>query len=165
MAEITRVHHAYLDRQVTIKVMHPPPTGDEGFLARFQREARLAASLLHPHIVQIADFDVADGRPQMVREYIAGPTLKQRLRELGRSGEQMGLAEIRRTLDGVGNGLGCAHRWGMIHRDTKSTNILFTEAGEPVLADFGIARMVEGTQLTVSGSPIGTPAHMSPEQG
>jgi len=165
MAEVYRAYHTSLDRQVAIKVMHPPLAGDEGFLTRFQREARLAASLRHSHIVQVYDFDVEDGRPYMVMEYIAGPTLKQRLRELGRSGGHMGLAEIQGILEGIGDGLDYAHRWGMVHRDIKSTNILFTDASEPVLADFGIARMVEGTQLTVSGSLIGTPAYMSPEQG
>jgi len=165
MAAVYRAHHLVLGRQVAIKVIHPFLASDERFQARFLREARLAASLRHPSIVQIYDFDVQDDISYIVMEYIPGSTLKERLQKLRQCGNQMDLAEVQRIVSAVAAGLDYAHARGMIHRDVKPANILFTDAGEAVLADLGIARFLDATQLTATGSPTGTPAYLSPEQG
>jgi serine/threonine-protein kinase len=165
MAEVYEGFDADLERAVAIKVLLPTTSGEPGFEERFRREARLVASLRHPHIVQVFDFDVVDGKPFMVMEYLKGGSLKERLADLRSRGENVPLAEIARLLDALAGALDYAHGRGAIHRDIKPANILFTEAGEPVIADFGIARLLGDTsQLTASGQIIGTPAYMAPEQ-
>ena len=165
MAEVYEGFDADLDRPVAIKVILPAVGGEPGFEERFRREARLVASLRHPHIVQVFDFAVVDGKPFMVMEYLKGNTLKDRLAELRSRGETMPLAEIARILDALAGALDYAHGRGAIHRDIKPANILFTEQDEPVVADFGIARLLGDVgQLTAPGQIIGSPAYMAPEQ-
>ncbi|HSN76787.1 MAG TPA: tetratricopeptide repeat protein, partial [Anaerolineae bacterium] len=164
-AEVYEGFDSDLDRAVAIKVILPSVSGEPGFEERFRREARLVASLRHPHIVQVFDFDVADGKPFMVMEYLKGDTLKARLAGLRSRGQTMPLPEIARILDALAGALDYAHGRGAIHRDIKPANILFTEQDEPVVVDFGIARLLsEAGQLTVQGQIVGTPAYMAPEQ-
>ncbi len=164
-AEVYEGFDPDLDRAVAIKVILPAVAGEPGFEERFRREARLVASLRHPHIVQVFDFDVADGQPFMVMEYLKGDTLKTRLAGLRSRGQTMPLAEVARILDALSGALDYAHGRGAIHRDIKPANILFTEQDEPVLADFGIARLLSETgQMTAQGQIVGTPAYMAPEQ-
>ena len=105
MAEVYEGFDADLDRPVAIKVILPEVGGEPGFEERFRREARLVASLRHPHIVQVFDFAVVDGKPFMVMEYLKGNTLKDRLAELRGRGETMPLAEIARILDALAGAL------------------------------------------------------------
>lgn len=164
-AEVYEGFDPDLDRAVAIKVILPAVAGEPGFEERFRREARLVASLRHPHIVQVFDFDVADGKPFMVMEYLKGDTLKTRLADLRSRGQTMPLAEIARILDALASALDYAHGRGAIHRDIKPANILFTEQDEPVVVDFGIARLLsDAAQLTAQGQIVGTPAYMAPEQ-
>jgi tetratricopeptide (TPR) repeat protein len=164
-AEVYEGFDPDLDRAVAIKVILPAVAGEPGFEERFRREARLVASLRHPHIVQVFDFDVADDKPFMVMEFLKGGSLKERLAGLRSRGQTMPLVEIASFLDAVAGALDYAHGRGAIHRDIKPANILFTEQGEPVVADFGIARLLNDTgQLTVQGQIVGTPAYMAPEQ-
>ena len=165
MGEVYRAHHTILGREVAIKTIYPHLAEDELFFDRFQREARLAASLRHPNIVQLLDFDVENGIPYMVMEFIPGPNLKERLGKLNAVGEHMRMPELLSILEGVASALDYAHSKGMVHRDIKSSNILCTNSGDPVLADFGLARLQEGTQVTATGAVMGTPAYLSPEQG
>ncbi len=165
MAEVFLALHPDLERQVAIKVIYPHFAADEGFGQRFRREARLVASLRHPHIVQLFDYDLADGQPYMVMEFLPSGTLKERLAEHRARGEPLPPGEVARLLRPLADALGYAHRKGVIHRDLKPTNILFTERDEPVLVDFGIAKILEDTfQYSVTGGILGTPAYMSPEQ-
>ena len=164
MGEVYRGHHAILGREVAIKTIYPHLAEDQRFVTRFQREASLAASLRHPNIVHIFDFDVENGIPYMVMEFIPGPNLKERLGALNAKKQRMGMPELLSILDGVASALDYAHGKEMVHRDVKSSNILITDAGDPVLVDFGIARMQEATQITVTGAVLGTPAYLSPEQ-
>ena len=158
MASVYQAHHPALDRQVAIKVLWESLADQPGFVERFRREARAASRLRHPNILNVYDFGQANGISYMVTELLPGGTLADRL------GHQLPLLEILRVLRGIGAALDAAHAAGLIHRDVKPSNILFTRDGEPVLADFGIARLVEAEEnLTVQGTLIGTPHYMAPE--
>ncbi len=166
MADVYRAYQASLDRDVAIKILHPYlMVGEEDFVGRFRREARAAAALRHPNIVQVFDFDHEDGLYYMVMECIDGRTLKDRLKELRKQGKVMPLGETLRILEQVGDALDYAHQQGMLHRDIKPSNIMITGRGRAVLTDFGIVRMIGGAHHTMTGSVTGTPAYMSPEQG
>ena len=164
---MSRVYKAYqpgLDRYVAIKVIHEHLTAVEGFLERFEREAAAAARLRHPNIVRVYDFDSQGDLHYMVMELIAGPTLKARIADLQISGETFSLAEAAQVFDALGSALDAAHRASIVHRDLKPANIMFTAEGQVVLTDFGIARILDESHLTTSGTIAGTPAYMSPEQ-
>ncbi|MCP4164390.1 MAG: serine/threonine protein kinase [Chloroflexi bacterium] len=165
MAEVYESVHPELGRRVAIKVMLPHLAETAGFEARFCREAQVVASLRHPHIVQLYDFDIVDGRAFMVMEYLDGGTLSGRLQDARLKEDPLSLGEIARLLDPLGAALEYAHKQGIVHRDIKPGNILFTADDQPVLSDFGIARLLADTaQLTASGGIIGSPSYLSPEQ-
>jgi len=151
-----------LHRPVAIKVLHPFLADDEGFVVRFQREARIIATLRHPNIVQAFDFDYNAELDlyYMVMEYISGPTLKSRLQQ-----ESLPLESIAAIGAAIADALDYAHERGMIHRDVKPANIMFLDDDQPVLTDFGIAKMLNLSGLTASGAMVGTPAYMAPEVG
>lgn len=167
MADVYKAYQPGLDRHVAVKVLHPFLAAESNFLARFRQEAKAVAALRHPNIVQVYDFDHEKGRGvyYMVMELITGPTLKVRLGELAAGGEHAPLGEAIRIAIAVGEALDYAHHRGMVHRDVKPANIMFTMDGEVVLADFGIARMINVKGLTASGAMVGTPAYIAPEQG
>ena len=165
MAEVYAGVHPDLGRKVAIKVILPQFATESTFEARFRREARVVASLRHPHIVQIYDFDVVDGRHFMVMEHLAGGTLKDHLRALGQQKSKMPLPEIAAFVDAMAGALDYAHARSAVHRDIKPPNILFTATQEPVLTDFGIAKLLEDSvRLTATGGVVGSPYYMSPEQ-
>jgi tRNA A-37 threonylcarbamoyl transferase component Bud32 len=165
MAQVYRAYHPQLDRYVAVKVLRSDLVEDEEFLSRFQREARAVAALRHPNIVQVFDFDVYGDIYYMVMELLEGDTLKTRLNDYRARGESMPPGEVVRILLDVLDGLAYAHSEGMIHRDIKPANILLTRRGQAVVADFGIAQILGGTQYTVSGALMGTLNYMAPEQG
>jgi len=164
MAEVYRAYQPSLEREVAIKVMHGYLAEDEDFVGRFKREAKAVATLRHPHIVQVYDFDIEDDTYYMVMEYIGGETLKPRLRRLGAEGKRMPLEEVVRIFCALCDALDYAHAQGRVHRDIKPANIMF-DGERLVLTDFGIASIVGGTRYTATGAMVGTPAYMSPEQG
>jgi len=164
MADVYRAFQPSLERDVAIKVMHSYLAEDEAFIGRFRREAKAVADLHHPHIVQVFDFDVQDDVYYMVMEYIDGETLKKRLERLNAEGRPMPLEEVVRTFSALCDALDYAHEAGRIHRDLKPANIMF-EDDRLVLTDFGLATIVGGSRYTLSGTVIGTPVYMSPEQG
>jgi serine/threonine protein kinase len=165
MAEVYAGIHPDLERRVAIKVILPQFAAENDFEERFRREARVVASLRHPHIVQLYDFDVVDGRHFMVMEHLEGGTLKDHLRSLRQRKSTMPLAEIVHLVEAIASALDYAHARGAIHRDIKPANILFTVAQEAVLTDFGIAKLLEdAARLTATGGVVGSPFYMSPEQ-
>lgn len=168
MARVFKGYDANLERLVAIKIMHDHLTEEPTFKERFEREARLVASLNHPNIVQVYDFDTMeiDGQPvyYMVMPYIPGKSLKGVLDDLAERGERLPQEEVIDVLHHLSDALSYAHARGMVHRDVKPANILFNERGQAVLTDFGIARMVQHSKLTQEGTTTGTPAYMSPEQ-
>ena len=160
MATVFKAYHAGLDRFVAIKVMHPAFKQDPTFLARFQREARVVAKLEHPNIVPIYDYAEHNGNPYLVMKYIEGETLKARL---GRS--PLTREEGLRTVEAVGKALGYAHGRGILHRDIKPSNILLCPDNSIYLADFGLARIAQAGESTLSSEMLlGTPHYISPEQ-
>ena len=160
MATVFKAYHAALDRYVAIKVLHPAFKQDPNFLSRFQREARIVARLEHPHIVPVYDFSEAGGQPYLVMRFIEGETLKARL-----SRGDLTLDEVRRVIKPVAEALTYAHGQGVLHRDIKPSNILLTPDGGVFLADFGLARIAQAGESTLSqDSLLGTPQYISPEQ-
>jgi serine/threonine protein kinase len=168
MAAVYKAWDVNLDRWVAVKVLHTYLSDEEDFKERFEREAKLVANLNHPNIVQVYDFDTVERNGEricyMVMTYVEGQTLRKRMEEYRARGERFSLEEIGAIMRGVCAALAYAHKRGMVHRDVTPGNILFNAEGQPVLADFGIARMVQGTRITRSGTTSGTPIYMSPEQ-
>jgi serine/threonine protein kinase/tetratricopeptide (TPR) repeat protein len=164
-ASVYKAYQARLDRYVAVKVLHPHLVEGEDFLARFEREAKAVATLRHPNIVIVHDFDVEDNIYYMVMEFIDGQSLKEKLLQLNASQTYMPLATIEQIMKCITEALDYAHDRGMLHRDVKPSNVILDTKGEAFLTDFGIARILSNTQFTATGALIGTPAYMSPEQG
>ena len=160
MATVYKAYHAALDRYVALKVLHPAFHEDQTFIARFQREARVVAKLEHPNIVPIYDYSEYENRPYLVMKYIEGDTLKARLNKGPLSSD-----EIERVVNSVGSALAYAHKQGILHRDIKPSNVLIGTDGVMYLADFGLARIAQAGESTLSSDSImGTPQYISPEQ-
>ena len=160
MATVYKAYHPNLERNVAIKVLHPAFGQDRQFLERFQREARVVAKLDHPNIVPVFDYADHNGQSYLVMKFIEGETLKAVLDRQWPDKEQ-----ILSVVQSVGSALSYAHEQGVLHRDVKPSNILLTESGNVYLADFGLARMAEAGQSTLSGDQLlGTPQYISPEQ-
>ena len=148
-----------LHRRLALKVMSPALTHDPAFKDRFMREGQIVAQLNHPNIITIYDIGFVANRYFIAMEYVPGPTLADRIKA------GFSVADSCYVVKQVARALDYAHRQGFIHRDIKPSNILFREGGEAVLADFGIAKAVEGdAKLTKTGFIPGTPSYMSPEQ-
>jgi tRNA A-37 threonylcarbamoyl transferase component Bud32 len=165
MAQVYRAYHAQLNRYAAIKVLRSDLADDEEFLGRFQREARVIASLRHHNIVHVFDFDRQDDIYYLVMELLEGDSLRERLIKYRAEGDRMPLPEVIHIIKDVLAGLGYAHSQGLIHRDIKPANIMLTNRDEAVLTDFGIAQIIGGTQYTISGALMGTLSYMAPEQG
>ena len=165
MAEVYKALQTNLERYVAIKLMHPFLADDQGFAARFEREAKSVAALRHPNIVQVYDFATEADAPYMVMEFIEGATLKTRLESLARHGQPLPLKAALKIVREVGHALAYAHKRNMIHRDVKPANVMVDASGRVILTDFGIAKILTGPSYTASGATIGTPAYMAPEQG
>ena len=160
MADVWRATDTKLARTVAVKVIHASFAQDAQFAERFLREARVVASLEHPNILPVYDFGEEDGIPFLVMPYLAGGTLRDRLRGAP-APFALGAAWIRQLADA----LDAAHAAGVLHRDVKPANVLLGRDDRLFLADFGIAKMVETlTGLTATGVVVGTPVYMAPEQ-
>ena len=161
MATVYRGRHTTLNREVAIKVMHPHLSSSEKNRTRFAREARAIETLRHPNILRI--FDYSGGAADhcfIITEFIEGPTLRELLEEVGAMmPEPAALVtyELCKALE-------VAHAQGIVHRDVKPENVMLTPDGGIKLMDFGIARMLDDAQVTMTGALVGSPAYMSPEQ-
>lgn len=160
MARVYRGRDNLLKRTVAVKVLKDQMTGDAAFVRRFEREAQSAAALSHPHIVNIYDVGEQDGTYFMVMEYVEGKNLKQHIRDKG----PLPAGEAIRITRQIAEALQQAHAAGVIHRDIKPQNILFSSDGKIKVTDFGIAIAADGT-VTVGGDEIiGSVQYISPEQ-
>lgn len=160
MAVVYKAYQPALQRYVAVKVLPPQLGMDPDFVKRFQHEAVAAARLKHPHIVTIHDVGVADGVNYIVMEFIEGEPLSTIIRQ----GGAMQPERVARIVDQVASALDYAHQQGFVHRDIKPSNIMLGAGDHVTLTDFGIAKAMSGTRLTQTGTLIGTPEYMSPEQ-
>jgi serine/threonine protein kinase len=164
MGMVYRGHHRLLQTDVAIKIMS---TRDEAktelHRQRFLREARAAARIRHPNVVQVMDVgDTDDHGIYLIMELVEGPNLSRRLDEHGRMGDQ----ELLPVARGIAEGLAAIHQLGIIHRDLKPDNILIDPLGMPKISDLGLARMIDEADaqgLTATGMVLGTPTYISPE--
>jgi len=165
MAEVYAGIHTHLDRKVAVKVLHSYLLEGGDFVARFKREAKAVANLRHPNIVQVYDFDIQDDLIFMVMEYIDGVNLHTKLVEVGNRGERMPIKLIGSIINDIASALDYAHTKDMLHRDIKPSNIMLDKDDKAYLTDFGIAKLLSDQKFTATGTLVGTPAYMSPEQG
>jgi branched-chain amino acid transport system substrate-binding protein len=160
MGTVYLAHDPLLQRRVAVKVLAPYLVGQPVLIERFLREARAAARLKHPNIVTIYDVGQEGSTYYFVMEYVEGPSLATALAQR----DPMSPGEIVKLLRPLASALDYAHGQGLVHRDVKPGNILLAPGGEPALGDFGIARAAEDARLTTTGTLVGTPEYMSPEQ-
>jgi serine/threonine-protein kinase len=160
MARVYRAKDIVLDRAVAVKVLREQYAADEVFLARFQQEARAAASLAHPNIVSIYDVGSADRHQYIVMELVEGPNLKLVLQQEGAISPGRAIDIILQVLAA----LSFAHSRGLVHRDVKPQNILLTGQNHAKVADFGIAIAAADCQLTEPGVVMGSVHYCAPEQ-
>ncbi len=158
MATIYRAHDERLDRAVAVKIIHAHLADDPDLVARFRIEARHAASLSHPHIVNIFDQGAAD-LPYIVMELVDGPSLRAVLRANGRLEPGQALAIVEPLCAALDH----AHAAGVVHRDIKPENVLVDREGRPKVADFGIARLTAATSHTRTGIIVGSVHYVAPE--
>ncbi len=165
MGEVYKAFHPQLQRYVAIKVLLTSSETDPEFIARFQNEALAVARLRHPNIVQVFDFDIEGDKPYMVMEFVEGETLAQRMTRYHREGKLASTEEIAHLFQQLCSAVDYAHKQGMLHRDIKPANVILNAQGDAILTDFGLAKISGLSGLTASGSVMGTPHYMSPEQG
>jgi len=160
MASVFLATQLSLDREVALKVMSPMLASNSEFASPFLLEGKITAKLQHPNLVTVYDIGTHNGVYYLAAEYIPAGTLKERINEGG-----LLVAEILDIASDIALGLDFAHQKGFVHRDVKPGNVLFRNDGRVVLADFGIAKAMDGSNSsTVAGASIGTPDYMSPEQ-
>ncbi len=163
MGAVYRAHQRNLSREVAFKVLNLAIAANAEDVERFNREAKTAASLEHPHIIPIYDYGSRDGITFLAMRLLQGGSLAERLKQHADIPTSLGeAADLLRQLSGA---LDYAHSRNVIHRDIKSSNVMFDTHGTAYLLDFGIAKVLEGSApLTASGIMMGTPTHMPPEQ-
>lgn len=170
MGAVFKARDVTLQRDVAIKIMHPHLSSQPSFRERFLQEARTAARLDHPGIVQVYDFGQEQGFLFIVMKFIRGANLRQMLQDLKAQGKWIPLDEAVLIVRHVAEAMDYTHRHGVLHRDLKPSNIMIEpEPAEglpyrPVLTDLGLARLMEGQRITRAGTSLGTPTYMSPEQ-
>ncbi len=161
MGTVYRAEHEGLGKTVAVKILGRAGMGSDDAVARFVREARTAAKLDHPNVVQVHDVGSADDFHYIVMQYVEGRNLDAILKDKGRLAVPQALAVVRH----VANALAAAHALGIVHRDIKPANILVSKDGRVKVADFGLARDAEtGRTVSTTGQILGTPAYMAPEQ-
>lgn len=162
MATVYEAVDVRLDRNVAVKVMHTQLAQGphrEQFIERFHREARSAAAIANPHIVQVYDTGEVDGRNYLVMEYVHGINLRYEMNQQGTFTVRETLRIVAETLDG----LAAAHRAGVVHRDIKPENILLNDRGHVQITDFGLAKAASQATLSTTGMLLGTAAYLAPE--
>ncbi len=160
MGVVFRAHQRSLDREVAVKLLAAGPWASPGFVERFRVEAQSAARMQHPNIVTIFEIGSADGLPFFSMRLVRGASLAERLHSDGPFAPRRAAGLLRTVAEAVEY----AHRLGVLHLDLKPGNVLLDERGEPLVADFGLARRLEQGGANVSDEISGTPSYMAPEQ-
>ncbi len=159
MGLVYRAYHIQLARTGAVKFMQAI-SPDEDSIARFRREAQAIAQMRHPNILNVFDFGEYQGTPYMIVEYVPGGNLASRIKH-----SPMELADALQYLEGIASGLDYAHSLGIVHRDIKPANVLLEKDGTPIIADFGLAKLLQSSSIkSMTGVTTGTPAYMAPEQ-
>jgi serine/threonine protein kinase len=159
MAIVCRAYQPQLERWVAIKIMHTEVDSDE-FLARFRREAKAIAALRHPNILTVYDYGEEGKIAYIVMEYVPGGSLKANLTD-----QPLDWPDAATLVIPVGRALAYAHSQGVVHRDVKPANILLARPEWPLLADFGLIKLLDRQRaITRPGTSLGTPTYFSPEQ-
>ncbi len=165
MADVYLARDERLERRVALKIMLPVLAADEAFAERFRREAQTAAQLDHPNIVQVYEIGWTPNQlPYIAMQYIDGQSLQQVIQAAEARGQPFPPSYALSVIAAVANALEVAHQARIVHRDVKPSNILLRQDGTPVVVDLGIAAVEGGVKLTHTGTLIGTPHYMSPEQ-
>ncbi|MCH8337426.1 MAG: serine/threonine protein kinase [Chloroflexi bacterium] len=177
MADVYVGRHTTLNRPMAVKILHQHMTVNADLRRRFRDEAQAVAALRHPNIVQVFDFDVIEDRPYIVMELLVGMPLNEYLSALHAKGHTLPLDTVSHIMNYLTSALDYAHDRQIVHRDVKPANIILRSGDtpirpemplaadvEPVLTDFGVARIATSSTPTISGTILGTPAYMSPEQ-
>jgi serine/threonine-protein kinase len=165
MATVYKAYDTRLETDVAVKVIRTEnlaPSVLERSLKRFEREAKSLAKLTHPNIVKVTDYGEYEGKPYLVMPYLPGGTLKERIKQ-----GPIPWQEAVRLILPIAQALEYAHEQNIIHRDVKPSNILLTSKGQPMLTDFGVAKLFDmdaTADLTGTGMGVGTPEYMAPEQ-
>jgi WD40 repeat protein len=160
MGVVYRAHQHSLDREVAVKLLAAGPWASPGFIERFRQEAQSAARMQHPNIVTIHEIGEQDGLPFFSMRMVRGQSLAERVQRGGALPARDAAAMLRSVAEAVDY----AHRLGVLHLDIKPGNVLIDESGEPMVADFGLARRLEETLDGVVEEVSGTPSYMAPEQ-
>jgi serine/threonine-protein kinase len=165
MADVYLAEDIVLKRNAALKILLDTLALDAQFVQRFRREAQIVAQLTHPNIVQVFSVGVLpQGAPYIAMQFIDGGSLRDKLRQLATRGKLLTTEQTLNIVRQVALALGVAHKANVVHRDMKPGNVLVRPDGTPVLVDLGIAVVSGGPKLTQTGSLIGTPHYMSPEQ-
>jgi serine/threonine protein kinase len=164
MSAVYRATDPNLRRAVAVKLIHSHLSDSPDFMRRFEEEAASVARLRHSNIIQVHDFDHENNTYYIVFEYVPGETLQAWLSRLNSEGRFLPIEQALGIAASVADALAYAHQRDLIHRDVKPANVMINVQGEPILMDFGIAKIVGGTQHTATGAVIGTARYMSPEQ-
>lgn len=160
MATVYRARQTSVGRDVALKVITGSQAADPEFLERFRREAETTAGLSHPHILKVFDYGEDGGRPYLAMEYMGGGTLRGRI-----TGAQLPLPQVLKWAEQIGQAMNSAHSQGVVHRDIKPENVLLDKDANAFLADFGLARLADARgNLTQTGTQMGSPSYMAPEQ-
>ncbi|MFN2137983.1 MAG: serine/threonine protein kinase [Candidatus Promineifilaceae bacterium] len=164
MSAVYKANDPNLRRVVAVKLIHSHLSKDPQFVRRFEEEAAAVAQLRHPNLIQVFDFNHDDDAYYIVFEFVPGETIQARLKRLRESNRQMDITTATRLIAQAADGLDYAHSKGLIHRDIKPANIMINVQNAPIVMDFGIAKIMGGTQHTATGAVLGTARYMSPEQ-
>lgn len=163
MSAVYKAYDPNLKRVVAVKLVHQHLSDDQEFVKRFEEEASTVASLRHPNIVQVYDFNADQGINYMVMEFVPGETLQQRLKRLNADQRRMPVDEALQVTINICDALSYAHKRGMVHRDIKPANIMLDVTNQAILMDFGIVKIIGGSSHTVTGAVMGTARYMPPE--
>jgi serine/threonine-protein kinase len=159
MGIVYKARHTGLDRIVALKILHAGANANGEDLTRFKAEAKAIAQIQHPNVIQVYDVGESEGLSYIATEYAGGGDLSTWM-----AGKPLSVLTAARLVYTLARAVGAAHKKGIVHRDLKPANVLLTEEKMPKIADFGLAKQLgEGTQTT-TGTILGTPYYMSPEQ-